>query len=351
MVYLWMPVNLNMPMGGMQGGTCAGNAGFRLINRVQGGSSMRDNTEGKKPVLVIMAAGMGSRYGGLKQIDPIDSRGHIIMDYSIYDAKKAGFEKVIFIIKKENEVTFREVIGNRVASSMEVGYVFQDLQDIPAPWSVPQGRIKPWGTGHAVYSCRNMIDGPFAVINADDYYGAEGFSLIYEMLRGGGKADEYAMVSYVLSHTLTENGHVARGVCSVDQDGFLKDITERVRIIRTDGGAAFSEDEGVTWTDIDPMTQVSMNLWGFPAQMLDELEQKFASFLEKNLAPGSGTDVTKCEFYLPFAVNELMKEGKVKVRVLPTKEHWYGVTYHQDKQTVVSALENMVKEGKYPEEF
>ena len=325
-----------------------------------------------------MAAGMGSRYGGLKQIDPIDSRGHIIMDYSIYDAKKAGFEKVIFIIKKENEAVFREVIGDRVAKSMEVEYVFQDLADLPSPWQVPEGRVKPWGTGHAVYSCRNVIHGPFAVINADDYYGAEGFSLIYDALTHHCSPAEYTMVSYILSNTLTENGHVARGVCSVGPEGYLEDITERVRIIGTQTGAAYSEDEGKTWTEIDPATQVSMNLWGFPEEMLGELDSKFRAFLERNLSPDAaadptkyessasilasvpkrhGTDghtpsaCTKTEFYLPFAVNELMKEGKVKVRVLPTKEHWYGVTYHQDKQTVVSALEKMVSEGKYPEQF
>ena len=232
----------------------------------------------KKPVLVIMAAGMGSRYGGLKQIDPIDSDGHIIIDFSIYDAVRAGFEKVIFIIKRENEQIFRETIGKRAEGLMEVAYVFQELENIPDGFTVPEGRIKPWGTGHAVLSCIDILDGPFAVINADDYYGPEAFKMIYDYLttHEDDSRYRYTMVGYRLGNTLTENGHVSRGVCTVDSKGYLTGICERTYIVMTPDGAAYSEDDGQTLIPISPDERVSMNMWGFSASFMAELKKQFS---------------------------------------------------------------------------
>lgn len=301
----------------------------------------------KKPVLVIMAAGMGSRYGGLKQIDPIDEQGHIIMDFSLYDARRAGFEKAVFIIKKENEAVFKECIGNRVSQYMDVAYVFQNLQNIPEEYQVPEGRVKPWGTGHAVLSCINEVDGPFAVINADDYYGSKAFRLIYDYLtthEDDGKF-RYTMVSYILKNTLTENGHVARGVCQVDEQGYLTGIHERTHIVKTESGAAYTEDEGKTWTDVSPESLVSMNMWGFSASMLQMLKEKFPDFLEENLKKNP----MKCEYFLPFVVDELLAEGRATVQVLKTEDRWYGVTYQEDKDTVVRAIQNLKDQGLYPQ--
>lgn len=300
----------------------------------------------EKPVLVIMAAGMGSRYGGLKQIDPVDEDGHIIMDFSIYDAREAGFEKVIFIIKKENEREFRERIGSRVAKKMQVEYVFQDLHNLPEGYRVPEGREKPWGTGHAVLSCLSVIDGPFAVINADDYYGREAFRVIYDFLdshRDGGKY-QYAMVGYYLKNTLTENGHVARGVCTADENGKLTGIVERTRIERRADGPAYTEDDGKTWVSLPEDSIVSMNMWGFTASMLAELRERFANFLERNLAKNP----LKCEYFLPFVVDELLREGKAEVTVLRSGDRWYGVTYKEDKPVVVEAMKELKAAGIYP---
>ena len=307
----------------------------------------------KKPVLIIMAAGMGSRYGGLKQIDPVDEQGHIIMDFSLYDAVKAGFEKVIFILKRENEADFKEVIGDRISKVMQVEYVFQDTADLPAGFQMPEGRKKPWGTGHAVLSARKQVDGPFVVINADDYYGRSAFSQIYDYLtadRSGeagkeGKYD-YTMVGYVLENTLTENGHVARGVCVTDEKNFLTDINERTRIERrADGTAAYTEDEGATWTTIPAGSIVSMNLWGFSASLLKELKEIFPKFLEANMA----SNPLKCEFFLPSVVNELLDEGKATVEVLESADRWYGVTYKEDKEFVVNAIKGLKDSGLYPQ--
>ena len=308
----------------------------------------------KKPVLVIMAAGMGSRYGGLKQIDPVDEQGHIIMDFSLYDAVKAGFEKVIFILKRENEADFKEVIGDRISKVMQVEYVFQDTADLPAGFQMPEGRKKPWGTGHAVLSARKQVDGPFVVINADDYYGRSAFSQIYDYLtadRSGeagkeGKYD-YTMVGYVLENTLTENGHVARGVCTVDADGHLSGITERTRIEKRGEETAYTEDEGKTWHTIPEGSIVSMNLWGFTEGFMKELEAGFAPFLEKGLRENP----LKCEYFLPSVVNGLVEEGKATVSVLKSYDRWYGVTYKEDKQTVVNAIKKMKDEGLYPEKL
>ena len=300
----------------------------------------------KKPVLVIMAAGMGSRYGGLKQIDPIDSDGHIIIDFSIYDAVRAGFEKVIFIIKRENEQIFRETIGKRAEGLMEVAYVFQELENIPDGFTVPEGRIKPWGTGHAVLSCIDILDGPFAVINADDYYGPEAFKMIYDYLttHEDDSRYRYTMVGYRLGNTLTENGHVSRGVCTVDSKGYLTGICERTYIVMTPDGAAYSEDDGQTWTFVDGETLVSMNLWGFTPGFTSALEEDFRRFFQEDVPKNP----EKAEFFLPFVVNDLLAQDKAQVTVLSSADKWYGVTYKEDKETVVNAVREMTEAGVYP---
>lgn len=303
----------------------------------------------KKPVLIIMAAGMGSRYGGLKQIDPVDQDGHIIMDFSIYDAVKAGFEKVIFIIKKENEQDFRETIGDRMAQRIEVEYVFQDIAALPEGFTVPEGRVKPWGTAHAVLSCLSVVDGPFAVINADDYYGQQAFQMIYDYLASHEDTDryQYTMVGYLLENTLTENGHVARGVCGTNADGKLTEITERVRIEKRADGPAYTEDGGATWTPLAGDTVVSMNMWGFTNSMLPEIRDRFAAFLSENLSKNP----LKCEYFLPFVVDELIREDKAEVTVLKSKDRWYGVTYREDKPVVVAAIQSLKDQGLYPQKL
>ncbi len=301
----------------------------------------------KKPVLVIMAAGMGSRYGGLKQIDPIDSEGHIIMDFSIYDAMRAGFEEAVIIIKKENEEDFKACIGDRIKEHMKITYVYQE-QKLPDGFEVPEGRVKPFGTGHAILSCLGVVDAPFMVINADDYYGSHAFSIMYDYLcsHGDDERYRYAMVGYILENTLTENGHVARGVCKTDDTGHLKEITERTRIQKVDVNqvklvleedsfvssaeelekecVAFSEDDGATWHPLPKDATVSMNMWGFTPSILKELEARFPVFLEENLA----SNPLKCEFFLPAVVSDLLAEDKAVVDMLKSEDRWYGVTYH-----------------------
>lgn len=303
----------------------------------------------KKPVLVIMAAGMGSRYGGLKQIDPVDEQGHIIMDFSIFDAKRAGFEKVVFIIKKENEADFKEAVGNRMAEQMEVAYVYQDLHNIPEGFEVPEGRVKPWGTAHAVLSAIDEIDGPFAVINADDYYGRDAFQVIYDYLATHEDDDKYryTMVGYKLENTVTDNGHVARGVCDTNEAGELVRITERTRIEKRNGGIAYSEDDGASWTELPGDTLVSMNMWGFTRSILDEIKAGFPAFLEKRLV----SNPMKCEYFLPAVVSTLLEEGRATVAVLASADKWYGVTYKEDKPVVVQAIKKMKAEGRYPEKL
>ena len=303
----------------------------------------------KKPVLVIMAAGMGSRYCGLKQIDPVDEQGHIIMDFSIFDAKRAGFEKVVFIIKKENEADFKEAVGNRMAEQMEVAYVYQDLHNIPEGFEVPEGRVKPWGTAHAVLSAIDEIDGPFAVINADDYYGRDAFQVIYDYLATHEDDDKYryTMVGYKLENTVTDNGHVARGVCDTNEAGELVRITERTRIEKRNGGIAYSEDDGASWTELPGDTLVSMNMWGFTRSILDEIKAGFPAFLEKGLV----SNPMKCEYFLPAVVSTLLEEGRATVAVLASADKWYGVTYKEDKPVVVQAIKKMKAEGRYPEKL
>lgn len=302
-----------------------------------------------KPTLVIMAAGMGSRYGGLKQIDPIDEQGHIIMDFSIYDAVRAGFEKVVFVIKKENEADFREAIGSRIEKQIETAYAFQRLTDLPQGFAVPEGRVKPFGTGQAVLSAADCIDGPFVVINADDYYGSEAYRLLYDYLTTHQDDEKYryAMVGYLLKNTLTENGHVARGICTVDEGGFLSGVCERTHIERRGDAISYTEDEGTTWHELPDTSIVSLNMWGFSRSLLEELKEGFPVFLQENLAKNP----LKCEYFLPFAVDALVQKGRASVQVLKTKDRWYGVTYKEDKPMVMEAIRRLKKEGLYPEKL
>ena len=302
-----------------------------------------------KPVLVIMAAGMGSRYGGLKQIDPVSDQGEIILDFSLYDAMMAGFEEAIFIIKKENEADFRALIDERAGKHMKVKYAFQELSDLPQGYGVPEGRMKPWGTCHAVLSARKLIDGAFAVINADDYYGPGAFQSIYDYLEKASDDElyRYCMVGYEVQNTLTENGHVARGVCSVGTDETLQDIVERTKIMRREEGIAFTEDDGTTWTPLSEGTVVSMNFWGFTRSFVSEMEARFPAFLDKALAENP----LKIEYFLPGVVDQLIKEHKASVKVLKSRDKWYGVTYKEDKPGVVDALQAMKDKGIYPEKL
>ncbi|MDL2250866.1 nucleotidyltransferase [Lachnospiraceae bacterium OttesenSCG-928-J05] len=303
----------------------------------------------KKPVLVIMAAGMGSRFGGLKQIAPVDADGHIIMDFSIYDAACAGFEEVIFIIKEENETLFKEAIGNRIAKKMKVHYCYQQLDLLPAGFHVPEGREKPWGTAHAVLCAKEYLDGPFVVINADDYYGREAFALTYDFLMNHEDDEkfQYAMVGYRLENTVTEHGYVSRGVCSTDQDGKLVDIVERTRIEKQDSQIAYTEDEGKTYTQLPGETPVSMNMWAFTKSFVEAIAAGFPAFLEKGLKENP----LKCEYYLPGVVDSLLKQEKAVVSVLPTRDKWYGITYQEDKAQVMAAIQKMEDDGLYKKEL
>ena len=268
------------------------------------------------------------------------------MDFSMYDARKAGFEKVIFIIKRENEKDFREIVGDRISEYMEVAYAFQEITNIPDGYTVPEGRVKPWGTGHAILSCIDEVDGPFAVVNADDYYGAEAFKLIYDYLASH-KDDEkyrYTMVGYNLANTVTDNGHVARGVCDMNEQGELVAIHERTKIEKRDGGIAYTEDDGATWTALPEDTIVSMNMWGFTKSILAELRDRFPAFLDKGLIENP----QKCEYFLPEVVSDLLKEEKASAAVLKSADKWYGVTYREDKPVVVAAIQKMKDEGLYP---
>ena len=299
----------------------------------------------KKPVLVIMAAGMGSRFGGLKQITPVDRSGHIIMDYSLYDARKAGFEKVIFVIKKEIEAEFKDSIGDRISDFFEVKYVFQDINDVPDGFSVPEGRVKPWGTGHAVASCRDVIDAPFAVINADDFYGRSAFSMIYEFLSEGDEPGRSAMVGFRLKNTLTENGSVARGQCFVE-NGLLTGVVERTEIYPFGGDARYRDAEG-DMVPISGDTVVSMNFWGFSSDMSKTLWERFPEYLSKGLQENP----VKFEYYLPSVVNDQINDGTASVKVLTCEDDWHGVTYTDDLPNVVEAIEKMRQKGLYPEEL
>ena len=302
----------------------------------------------KKPILVVMAAGMGSRYGGLKQIDPVGNHGEAILDYSLYDAHRAGFETAVIIIKEAIREDFMGIVGKRLANCpLEIRYAYQELHKIPAHIRVPEGRTKPWGTCHAVLCAKEVIDGaPFAVINADDYYGPNAFRVAFEELSrlADDEKYHYCMVGYRLGNTVTDNGSVARGVCEADANGYLTTITERTQIEKHPGGIHFTED-GENWVELPEDAIVSMNLWGFTPSFLEEVETRLPAFLENALA----TNPAKAEYYLPFAVQELLQEGKADVKVLSSPDKWYGVTYAADKPVVVAALKDKTDEGLYPD--
>ena len=302
-----------------------------------------------KPVLVVMAAGMGSRYGGLKQIDPVGPGGAAILDYSLYDARRAGFETVVFVINRGIEQTFKASIGDRLSRVVNVKYAFQELNDLPEGYRLPEGRVKPWGTAHAALAARKAVDGPFAVINADDYYGPNGYRTIYDHLcaHPDGSVYEYAMVGYLLKNTVTEHGTVARGVCELTPDGYLASVTERTKIAKDGGDARFTEDGGASWRPLAGDSIVSMNLWGFTRSFLDEAWNGFPAFLDRTLQE----DPEKGEYFLPSVVSRLIGEGKARVRVLTSGDKWYGVTYREDKPTVEAAVADMTRAGMYPDDL
>ncbi len=301
-----------------------------------------------KPVVVFMAAGMGSRYGGLKQLDPVGGHNQLIIDYSIFDARRAGFETVVFVIKPEIEAGFKAAIGDRVSKVMDVKYVYQLKEDLPEGYSVPDVRTKPWGTAHAALAARNAVDGPFAVINADDYYGPEAYQEIFDYLssHSDGELYEYVMVGYLLKNTVSENGTVARGVCEETADHFLSRITERTKIAQGPP-LRFTEDDGQTWTELPEDTIVSLNMWGFNRSFLDEALARFPAFLDKALAENPA----KAEYFLPSVVSQLIGEGKARVKVLRSSDKWYGVTYREDKPTVTAAIAEKTASGLYPDQL
>lgn len=303
----------------------------------------------EQPTLVIMAAGMGSRYGGLKQVDKITDSGEIILDFSLYDAMMAGFNRAIFIIKEEHREIFRELVDERAGKFMDIEYAYQRLDDIPEGFEIPEGREKPWGTGHAVLSCRHLINGPFAVINADDYYGPGSFTGVYEYLTKHKDGEKYAfcMAGYQLKNTVTENGYVSRGICETDDSGFLKQVTERTKIVKGKEGIAYTEDDGKTWVSLAGDTVVSMNFWGFSSSMIKEMEKDFSREIGEIIK----TNPLKGEYYLPFAADKLVQEKKAEVKVITSHDKWYGVTYKEDREDVKNALQSMKDKGMYPEKL
>ena len=293
--------------------------------------------------LVILAAGMGSRYGGLKQIDPITAEGEFIIDFSVYDAALAGFDKVVFVIKRENLELFRETIGKRFENKIKVEYAFQELTDIPSGFSVPEGRVKPWGTAHALLAARDVVSEPFMVINSDDFYGRSAYRMLFEHFArlGANQKYKYAMVGYILENTLTENGTVSRGICSVDENSALTSVEERGEIRKEGDMAAYKGENG---TEYMPLRSVaSMNCWGFTPDIFDKLSEGFARFLSETHA-----DELKCEYYLPFAVCDMLKSGECEVKVYSSEDSWYGVTYKEDKPFVVESIASLKENGVYP---
>lgn len=298
------------------------------------------------PALIIMAAGIGSRYGGLKQVDPIGPRGEIIIDYSIYDALRAGFGKVVFLIRKEIEDVFREKIGKKVEDRVETVYVFQEISNVPQGFEVPAERVKPWGTAHAVLSCKEAVNTPLAVINADDFYGPTAFQVLANYLNRACDQNgvyDYSMVGFMLRNTLSEFGSVARGICDVTPDGYLTGIQERTRIEKDGQNARYTED-GTNWVRVPGEATVSMNMWGFTPGIFQEIEDRFPRFLQAN-----ADRILKAEYFLPDVINQLLEEGKAKVKVLPTQEKWFGVTNREDRAYVQTALRQLVSDGVYPE--
>ncbi len=304
----------------------------------------------EKPILVIMAAGMGSRYGGLKQIDPVGPSGEAIIDYSLYDARRAGFETVVFIIKHEIEEPFKAAVGGRaLQAGFEVRYAYQQLDCLPEGFTVPEGRVKPWGTAHAILTAEQAIgNAPFAVINADDYYGPQGFKLVYDYLSDHADGDRYAwsMVGFLLGNTVSANGSVSRGVCVTDAQSNLVSVTERTCIEPYDGGIHYTEDGGANWTDLPADTVVSMNLWGFTPGYVAEAKAGFVAFFKENLP----VNPLKCEYYLPSVVTAALQRGDADVYVLTSPDKWHGITYREDKPELVAALRQMSEDGLYPKD-
>lgn len=298
-----------------------------------------------EPVLVVMAAGMGSRYGGLKQMDPLGPSGEFLMDYSLYDAYQAGFRHVVFVIKKTLESDFRKLVGDRISDYFKIDYVFQELDKTPDDFKIPDGRVKPWGTGHAALCAADVVKAPFCIINADDFYGRQAFTSMYQFLKSAKDPQTYAMVGYQLRNTLTENGTVSRGICQTC-DGLLEDVTEYTDIEAKNDVPGFINDKG-EWIALPKDTIVSLNLWGFTPAFFPELEQLFGLFLQKEVPENP----LKCEFYLPFAVNTLLKTKKAQAVVLSSEEKWYGVTYKEDKAIVLAALSEMIQTGLYPKKL
>lgn len=299
-----------------------------------------------KTSLVILAAGIGSRFGkGIKQLEHMGPNGEIIMHYSIYDALQAGFDEVVFIIRKDIEQDFREIIGDKMQTICPCKYVFQSLTDLPDGYTLPDGRTKPWGTAQALLACRGVVENPFIVINADDYYGKDGFKLIHDYLvehcqdRNG---TDFCMAGYILDHTLSDNGGVSRGVCRVDESFNLVNICETHKITKTPTGAAIPTEDG-GWKELDPKSYVSMNMWGLTPGLIDTLYERFPAFLD-SLPEGD----LKSEYLLPSMIDELLQQGKATVKVLPTQDHWFGVTYQEDKPSVVAAFKKMIADGVYP---
>lgn len=299
----------------------------------------------KNVTLVVLAAGMGSRYGGLKQIDPIGPNGEVILELSAYDAKRAGFNKIVFIIKKAIEKDFKEAIGNKIAQHIQVEYVYQEMDAcLPEGYEIPEGRVKPWGTAHALLCCKELLHEPFAVINADDYYGISSFQKLHDELVKESKRGSYSMVGFILKNTLTDHGSVARGVCKV-QDGFLSGVDERTKIEKRDGKVQYCEND--EWFDVDENSLVSMNMWGFTPDFIDEIEERFPKFLNEEVKENP----MKSEFYIPITVDQLIRENKAQVRVLSSEDKWYGVTYQEDKPMVKEGIRSLMDAGKYPEKL
>lgn len=303
----------------------------------------------KSTTLVIMAAGMGSRFGGgIKQLEPMGPNGEIIMDYSIYDAIQAGFNKVVFVTRKDLLETFKEVIGNRIEKVIPVEYALQEIEDIPEGVSVPAGRTKPWGTGQAILACKGIVTDPFVVINADDYYGKEAYKLIHDYLVEDHSSDKqfsFCMAGFILGNTLSDNGDVTRGICIVNEEGNLIGVKETSGIVKTASGAACDDGNG-NQEECDINSHVSMNMWGFTPDFLDELESGFKKFLS-NLKQ----DDVKSEYLLPMIVDGLIKENRADVSVLETRDKWFGVTYKEDKPVVVESIRKLIEQGEYPEKL
>lgn len=294
-----------------------------------------------KPILLIMAAGLGSRYGGLKQIDKIGPNGEILLELAVHDAIKAGFERIVFILRKEIKEEFKNLIGNKLEQYVEVQYAIQDIENLPQGYTVPLERTKPWGTGQAILCARSIVDAPFAAINADDFYGQEAFKKIYEFLINNKDENMYGMIGYKLCNTLSENGHVARGVCRV-KNGYLEEVVERTKIIKRDESAFYIEDDK-KWIELDYNSTVSMNMWGFNTSIFQALEDRFKEFLDTEVK----VNPQKSEYFIPSVVSNLLSENKISVKVMKSEDKWYGITYKEDKYIVRSAIENMIKDGIY----